>query len=80
MKWLSTKSIDETYRLLKTTYLAMRNIKGFYIRKASELNATVMREDLVAWLLSQNVATINFSKVGSLSIDDVCVEIIDDDV
>ena len=76
MKWLHTKKVEEIYQLIKSTYSAVRKTHSFFRRKANETTSSTMCEDLVAWLLVERIVSINFVKVGSLSLKDI--QLIDD--
>ncbi|MCO5578830.1 hypothetical protein L7F22_032677 [Adiantum nelumboides] len=71
MKWLGTKKIEEIYNLVKPSYIALKKTHSFFERKGSETTSSTMCEDLVAWLLVEKIACINFDKVGALSLKDV---------
>lgn len=71
MKWLAATTVEDMYRLLKSTYFAMRKVEGFYYRKTSDLSSVIMLEDMVSWLLHKSLVKIKSSKVGPLSLSDV---------
>ncbi|MCO5591016.1 hypothetical protein L7F22_044992 [Adiantum nelumboides] len=71
MKWLETKRVEDIYPLIKPTYIALKKTHSFFKRKMCDTNSSTMCEDLVAWLLIENIVCINFDKVGPLSLKDV---------
>ncbi|MCO5599181.1 hypothetical protein L7F22_053281 [Adiantum nelumboides] len=71
MKWLGTKRVEDIYPLIKPTYIALKKTHSFFKRKMCDTNSSTMCEDLVAWLLIENIVCINFDKVGPLSLKDV---------
>ena len=71
MKWLGVKKVDEIYQLIKPTYQALKKTHCFLDRKASEISSSTICEDLVGYLITKDIVTINVEKLGSLSLNDV---------